>query len=179
MVTLDLRSEPVDVDRPEVADEYHAVRVSERYDGDRDPVAVDHDRVRRREGRAAHRRGHIADAHAVPREVDHHDTAQRADREVVAIGVVMLAKELGEDADPVAALFGLAPVRIEDANAEIRAVSGLVDREDAVRTDAPVAVTDEPDRVRRQAEGQPGGVDDQVIVPETVGLDEMRHRARR
>jgi len=38
---------------------------------------------------------------------------------VVAIGVVMLAKELGEDADPVAALFGLAAVGIEDANAEI------------------------------------------------------------
>ena len=37
-------------------------------------------------------------------------------KEAVAL---VLAKELGEDADPVAALFGLAPVRIEDANAEI------------------------------------------------------------
>ena len=88
--------------------------------------------------------------------------------------VFAFVEELGEDARSVPALLSLTAVGVVDADAEVRIARGR-HGEDAVRTDAAVAVADEPHRLRREDERQILRIDDDVIVAEPVRPHVVRH----
>src|SRR5438270_551902 len=101
---------------------------------------------------------------------DGHESATRIDRKPGPAGVAVVPQALREDPDPVAALLRLAPIRIEDAHAELRP-AGPFDRQDAVRADAAVAVADQPHRRPRQPEREGPGIHDEVVVAQGVRPD--------
>src|SRR5205807_9910752 len=100
-------------------------------------------------------------------------------RERVALGVAVLAQPLGEDAQAVARLLGLAAVGVEDAQAEIGAGGGH-QHQNAVGADPPVPVADADDGGLREIERQVVAAQDDVVVAEAVALGERdrRHGAR-
>ena len=96
-------------------------------------------------------------------------------REGGLLGVAVVVEVLGEDAQPVARLLGLAAVRVQDAQPEIRPAPRRGQQQDAVRAHAPVAVADARDLRRGQAGRQIGRVDHDVVVAEPVALREGDH----
>ena len=77
----------------------------------------------------------------------------------------------GGDAEPVPALLGLRPVGVEDAQRKAVRVEG----EQPVGPHAAVAVA-EPGRQLREAGDGIGEVEDQVVVPERLVLDQVKER---
>src|SRR5688572_22334560 len=147
-VLFDLRSKRVNVYVREIRDDDDAVRISHRDRGHLNAPAIHLDRVERIEARRAHVHRHLRDAALLVPEDAAHATARRVKTEAVPFGIPVVAEELREDARAVAALLGLAAVRVEDADAEIRAARGRHE-EDSVRADATMAVADEADGLRR------------------------------
>ena len=101
-----------------------------------------------------------------------HDPAERLDLEALRRHVPLLEQILGEDAQPVAALFGLAAVGIEDADRRHIAVE---DRpvEDAVGADAEVPVADQPDVRLTHLDVPHVRVDHDIVISQSVILLEM------
>src|SRR4029450_2306549 len=91
-------------------------------------------------------------------------------------GMPVVVEVLGEDAEAVAGLLRLAPVGIEDAEAELRPRPRGHEQQDAVRAHAPVSVADLLDLRAAERRGKIRPVDHDVVVAETVSLRERDHR---
>jgi hypothetical protein len=87
--------------------------------------------------------------------------------ELVVLDVAEVFHVAGEDADAVAALFGLAPVRVIDAHAD---PAVLKDRpeQDAVAAEAEVAVADQADDFFVEREVEFVWVEHEIVVAEPV-----------
>jgi hypothetical protein len=118
-VGLDFGTQATHVDGVEVGDHDHAVGIADRDRGHGEPLAVDLDRIHRAEPGRAHVRHHLRDTVAIASQPHRHRSARRLHDEGVLGRVPMLAEELGEDADPVPALLGLAPVGVQDAQTDV------------------------------------------------------------
>ena len=89
----------------------------------------------------------------------------------------MIPEVAREDAQSVSALFGLGPVRVEDAQAVGFAVAGSGAQQHAVGSDAEVTIADATND--RRIEAWPVGLfEDEVIVAERVVLGEAHRRGR-
>ena len=132
----------------------------------------DHRRV---EARPAHVDGDLAHAVVDPVDLGLDVSPQGLDGEPVLRRVSVVDEVLGEDPEPVAALLGLAAVGVVDLQPEVAPVRRDVE-EHAVGADPEVPVADEADDGLEVAPGQVVPLDDDVVVAETVALDEA-HRA--
>src|SRR5206468_3766891 len=133
-----------------------------------------HRDLRRAEGGAAHLHGHEAHAPVAHVALALDDAALGLHREGRRLRAPPVPEVLREDPEPVAGLLRLAPVRVEDAEAEVGAQAGHAE-EDPVGADPPVPVTDRPDRAGGQRLAQIGLVDDDVVVAEAVALRKRDH----
>src|SRR4051812_6571285 len=155
--------------------EHDTMWIAERDDGHVDAAAIHFDLLEVGEARAAHVHRDLRHTPAfVVLESAGHATAGGVDREPILCRVPVLAEELREDAEAISALLGLAAVGIEDAQSEVGALRRRND-EDAVGSDAAMAVADELRTLGRQRERKIVRVDDDVVVSKTVRADEARH----
>src|SRR5512140_2200554 len=127
--------------------------------------------------------GHLAHLHVhqLPARVEARaDQAARGlDGEGVGADQLLIEEEAREDAQAVAALLGLAGVRVEDAQPEVRTLSRQRAPQDAVRAHPEVAVADEPDLAKGELAADRAGVHHQVVVAEAVIPVESHGRAKR
>ncbi len=181
-MTLDQWPEPSHQGFVQAVGEDHAVRVA---DGDGRhqqglPVHLErhaHGLARRpvhrdlggHEGAASHLHRDDADAALLHVAAALDAAALGGHGEGVARSVPVVAQVLGEDAEPIPRLLGLAPVGIQDAQAEVGAVPGRHLQQNAVGSHAPVPIADSRDLPGLERARQVGGVDDDVVVARARG----------
>src|SRR5262249_17482507 len=186
-VRLDPRAEVPHLVLVERVGEDHAVRVPDRYarhgeepvgylERHADDLAIRavHRDLRRAERGVSHLAGPLV--HALAGGVAHRldDAALRLDPHRRFPEATALPEVLREDPEPVAGLLGLASVWVEDAEPDV-GDARVGPEQDAVRSDAPVAMADPADCRRPEQELELALLHHEVVVAEPVALGESRH----
>ena len=106
-----------------------------------------------------------------------HETTGGFDGEFLIRPDLFLIPEVaGKDAESIAALFGFAAVGIEDPEAEGSLGAGEGAEQDAIAAGAEIAMANDADLIDGKRVESIGGIDDEVIVAESVVLRELHGR---
>src|SRR5262249_54848596 len=133
-VVLERGTQAAQIHARGIVDEHDAVRVADAHRRDAQRLAVDVDRladhlarwagagdVLAPEARRSHAQGDALDPAGAAAQATGHAPRRRFDREVVGRRATRLGEPAREDAQPVAALLGLAAVGVEDAEPRVGA----------------------------------------------------------